>query len=550
MSTAPVQALITASINSSLHESRPVATVSPESSTYEAVVCQESETNEINDQYKALIQKDYQFPWKLHEMLERSSIDDYDDIVSWQPGDYCFKVHDPQKFMSILPRFFKQTKYKSFQRQLNLYGFTRVDEGPNRGSYRHNLFQKNRKDLLSSMNRMRNVQSENRSQLKTNESVGSGTSVPLPMIVPTHTALSKPALPETPHKSKAKCIDCGISAALKSMGKYDTVESMDDSVKTESDGLHWRNPSSKSSSDWIIVVLHNDTFERESYDVHCQVIADADKGSEYFARQFQASKMTSPTSKETDLVLGNAEAAAFPKLLDYLYSGVKPKLNMQKAYAFLSLSTHLEIPSLGRFVLDFYIENMNKDDMNLLIQIAPSFGDKALLEAAVNKFSREMASMKTTVVGKLEPSLLLQLILKWKTFPESLHWDSSHSSLFVAACVKHNFNIMTLERFRQLTRQEVIPAVDATAAISLLASESNLFKDDQPDLSLRQRCVSSICENWDKLREELQKNHNLADSFKSLHSGVLYEILMITTGLAVKTMPNSADTEAVNEILN
>ena len=39
--------------------------------------------------------------------------------VSWQPGNKCFRVHDPNQFVStVMPRFFKQTKYKSFQRQL------------------------------------------------------------------------------------------------------------------------------------------------------------------------------------------------------------------------------------------------------------------------------------------------------------------------------------------------------------------------------------------------------------------------------------------------
>lgn len=75
---------------------------------------------DINDQYKALIQKDYQFPWKLYEMLEKAPGNDYENIVSWQPPGYkCFRVHDPNLFVStVMPLFFKQTKYKSFQRQL------------------------------------------------------------------------------------------------------------------------------------------------------------------------------------------------------------------------------------------------------------------------------------------------------------------------------------------------------------------------------------------------------------------------------------------------
>ena len=74
----------------------------------------------MNDSFQAQLPKESQFPWKLHEMLDRSAQESFEHIVSWQPGDFCFKVHEPQLFVSIvLPRFFRQTKYKSFQRVIN-----------------------------------------------------------------------------------------------------------------------------------------------------------------------------------------------------------------------------------------------------------------------------------------------------------------------------------------------------------------------------------------------------------------------------------------------
>ena len=67
-------------------------------------------------------------------MLE--AIDEAGDasIVSWLSDGQHFQVHNPQSFVQkVIPKFFKQKSYKSFQRQLHLYGFRRETEGKNRG---------------------------------------------------------------------------------------------------------------------------------------------------------------------------------------------------------------------------------------------------------------------------------------------------------------------------------------------------------------------------------------------------------------------------------
>lgn len=61
------------------------------------------------------------FPEKLHRMLQICEQEGKSDIVSFFPHGRAFAIHKPRKFQSeIMPRFFRQSRLTSFQRQLNL----------------------------------------------------------------------------------------------------------------------------------------------------------------------------------------------------------------------------------------------------------------------------------------------------------------------------------------------------------------------------------------------------------------------------------------------
>jgi hypothetical protein len=76
------------------------------------------------------------------------------NVVSWQPHGKAFRVHQPAIFArAIMPRYFKQTKYKSFQRQLHIYGFHRINKGMDKGAYFHCFFVQNKKEMSLQMTR-------------------------------------------------------------------------------------------------------------------------------------------------------------------------------------------------------------------------------------------------------------------------------------------------------------------------------------------------------------------------------------------------------------
>jgi hypothetical protein len=99
-------------------------------------------------QDKSLPSSKVPFAWKLHIMLEDAEKSGNEHIISWVDLGRGFKVYDLDEFMKkVVPHFFKQSKWKSFQRQLYFYGFTRHLSG----AYYHPKFTKGNKTLSLSM---------------------------------------------------------------------------------------------------------------------------------------------------------------------------------------------------------------------------------------------------------------------------------------------------------------------------------------------------------------------------------------------------------------
>ena len=82
-----------------------------------------------------------QFPIKLYALLE--SADSQSMLCSgctWLHHGRAFKIYDEIQFMKCVPKYFKQTKIRSFYRQLNLWGFKRVTKSEDSGAWYHEHF--------------------------------------------------------------------------------------------------------------------------------------------------------------------------------------------------------------------------------------------------------------------------------------------------------------------------------------------------------------------------------------------------------------------------
>lgn len=96
------------------------------------------------------------FPLKLQRILDKLEAEGKTDCISWLPHGRAFLVHDSDRLVSeLLPVYFNQTRYSSFQRQLHMYCFQRITAGRDKGAYHHACFQRGMPQISLKMHRTR-----------------------------------------------------------------------------------------------------------------------------------------------------------------------------------------------------------------------------------------------------------------------------------------------------------------------------------------------------------------------------------------------------------
>jgi len=91
------------------------------------------------------------FPNILHRMLSEEELSEF---ITWLPHGCSWKIVNKNRFVDeVIPKFFNHKNYKSFLRQVNGWGFVRINKGLDEGSYYHKSFLKGEPMLARDINR-------------------------------------------------------------------------------------------------------------------------------------------------------------------------------------------------------------------------------------------------------------------------------------------------------------------------------------------------------------------------------------------------------------
>lgn len=99
------------------------------------------------------------FPEKLYRMIREAEESGMEHVLSWTSCGKSFEVHDIAAFeQEIIPHYFRHSRFASFRRQLNMYGFKRVTASHGKAEFANTDFHRDRPEDCAKLKRVSEIQ--------------------------------------------------------------------------------------------------------------------------------------------------------------------------------------------------------------------------------------------------------------------------------------------------------------------------------------------------------------------------------------------------------
>jgi len=326
--------------------------------------------------------------------------------------------------------------------------------------------------------------------------------------------------------------------------------------------LTWRLDPEESLSDWTIVVRtsankdfeegeevdddsehssDNNAFSVRYYYVHKTQLGVGPRRSEYFARLFRSKRSGNSNSfdnteeQESRIELKPSAAAAFPLLLDYMYSppGVPVNVSTKSAVALRHLATCFGIRDLFSEVTAFIHQDLNVNTSLIYLKEAGIYNHEKLLGAAVKLCAANLEALKLSHLVTLEPRVFQQIVTSPACVCKSEILSSRVSSYI--RCRPGSFNLSFLKSVTSLAKMPRIAPEEALFFLSVLAqlgvgpgaSNTILISNSEDDdveaveeetgPTLYERCASSAVDALKRAVSGVYSATNASKSPKNNH---------------------------------
>jgi hypothetical protein len=269
--------------------------------------------------------------------------------------------------------------------------------------------------------------------------------------------------------------------------------------------LDWRLDPAKSHSDCEVIVIQGEDSNHKStmhYHIHKTVVMFV---SEPLAAMlcWPIEELVSPDRRFSATIhLERVLVQLFPCLLDSIYEQVGPRQPVKYTLPLycsplLHLADYFQVNGLVRAIIAGMEKLMTADIVDLYLNYAFRFNIPSVIERLARIIASSIDSQNELALSKIakegNESFILLLLQEMRARTDTTTGQHQKASTVVANFLK--FHPITAEKFREMTDQALLPAIDPNAAWILLELEQQIFNEDKnvADLScLQERCCRAL----------------------------------------------------------